>query len=198
NNIAMPQPSVVFINTIVSGGGSLANVRHDYYQNRATTTLGGTTAIGINSNAETSNFNLGRWGEPVQIGRGDAYIWKHTSINKLYVKYGSKPTAEGDGVILGEDAYIKGTMAFPGITVNAGSYAKADINVSGMGMDLSRFIQLAPDVELGIDAGTGYLNWSYHYFNNGGTPTLRIVFQNPTATGVTLAAGTWKYRVMLN
>lgn len=204
NNVGMPEPAVNFFNLAVIGDdGSYARLKtcriRYFNRNKVVTALGGTTTWNLSGNAHGLGYAEGRWTDPIHISDwNDAFMWYSLANAKLMVKYGSAPVSDTDGVRLGEDSFISGTIAFPGVTVNAGASGYVDVNASGTSMALSRFIQIAPDIELGADDGSSYLHMTHHYLESGGTACLRIVFTNPGASDITLASGTWRYKVQID
>lgn len=190
NNIAMPAPSTSFVNLAVPGDdGSYTKLKTCSVRlgpNKITTTLGGTTTYAIGNAQSISEYS--RWGAPINPGRTtDYYEWYSSGNSKKRIKYGSAPTSDTDGYIVGEDAFTNGTFSFAGVTVNAGAWATVAISITGAAVD--RFVFVAPVVTL---AG---LSHSVHPTGSG---TANIVFYNPTAGNITIAAGTWKYKVELN
>lgn len=180
NNIVASSVSPRYIN--VQTPGSLFETLHlDYDDNRAVTAIGGSTQLSIISNLEGSNLNFGRYGDPLYLGKA-VYIWT-TSAGIVRYKT-TKPTSQTDGFVLGQQAETVSTVAFPGVTVNAGSFAAINLTVTGAAF--GRFTKLSPDVTLGD------LLW---VSNTTSGSSVRVVFFNATGGNITIPAGTWNYKV---
>lgn len=190
NIIAMPAPSTDFMAAVViSDDGSYTKLRTCQIRlkpNKVTTTLGGATTYGIYTSPDIAEY--ARYGAAVNPGRStDYHEWYSTGDDKKRIIYGSAPASDSDGRIAGEDALVNSTFSFPGVTVNAGAWGTVAISVTSANLD--RFIQIAPAVSL------GGMSYSVHPTSSS---NANIVFYNPTGGNITLAAGTWKYKVELD
>lgn len=181
NNIVAASVTPRYIN--VQTPGSLFETLHlDYDDNRAVTTIGGSTQLSIISNLEGANLNFGRYGDPFFIGKA-TYLWS-TSTGQIRTKT-TKPTSQTDGLVLGQQAEFTGSVAFPGVTVNANAGNSVNLTISGAGLT-TRFLKLSPDTTLGD------LVWAAHA--TGGS-SVRVTFYNWTGGNITIPAGTWAFKV---
>jgi hypothetical protein len=189
NNVAMPAPSVNYFAAVVIGDdGSytqLGTCNFDIYQNKVTTMLGGATSYALTSNWSSVGIGPGRWMSPLQVIPGKGYYWYDTTSDVTRYKK-TAPVSMTDGVIWGEVAYLQGSIAFPGVTVAAGGTSAVNLGIAGALP--GRFVKLAPNVS------TQGLIWCVNPY---GGANVEVKFYNPTGSPITLASGTWLYKVEL-
>lgn len=151
-------------------------------KNRITDALTSDTVSTMKNNLTALDEGQYSWTDPIATNTGE-YLF--VADNKLRSKSGSKPTSETDGDLIGSQADVEGTLSFPGVSVSAGSGATVT-GITAVGATVGSFVSVASDEVLGS---------LLYSVNPTSGSVVSINFYNPTGGTITIASGTWKFRV---